>query len=55
MNYSKNEITQQFNKATAIKSDHSLEELLHASMPKASEDGRNNCAWAQKDENNETQ
>ena len=37
--------TQQWAKASSSANDHSLEELIHASILKASEDGKKNCAY----------
>ena len=41
-----NGATQKLEKAQATKSDHSLEELLKATLFKAKEDGNKDCAWA---------
>ena len=45
-NYKDNGKTQKLEKAQATKSDHSLEELLKATLLKAKEDGNKDCAWA---------
>ena len=44
--YKDNGKTQKLEKAQATKSDHSLEELLKATLLKAKEDGNKDCAWA---------